>query len=455
MLKKLRLKFIALNMVTVAAVIIVVFSAIIFIDYQQDLAAVREALEASINDAAFQRQGDRFGGGFAGDGFNTGDRDDMAPREGSSASSTNGGSQPPEPSDNATGQGVPPRIGGEDGIEQTIPVAVYRISGESLVLVSTASSAYLVEDDLAAASSAVIGQSAQDGTIDSLGVCYAKRTVAQTTYVAFVDESETSGWKDLAATLALVGIGALAIFFVISLFFSRWALRPVEEAWEKQRRFVSDASHDLKTPLTVILANSSILLDNADETIAKNSQWVESTKTEAEHMKQLVGDLLTMAQIDEGDTAMPRESIDFSTVVQGEFLEFESVAFERKVELESTVEPDIRIVGTPSRIRRLVQTLVDNACKYAPADSTVTLALSHEGGMAKLAVHNEGDPIPAEDLPHIFDRFYRVDKARTNDGDSHGLGLAIAYGIAQEHGGSLEVASTAETGTTFIARLPL
>ncbi|MDO5118130.1 MAG: HAMP domain-containing sensor histidine kinase, partial [Eggerthellaceae bacterium] len=214
-------------------------------------------------------------------------------------------------------------------------------------------------------------------------------------------------------------------------------------------------SHDLKTPLTVILANSSILLDNADETIAKNSQWVESTKTEAEHMKQLVDDLLTMAQIDEGDTTMPREDIDFSTMVQGEFLEFESVAFERNVEFASTISPDIHVTGTPSRVRRLAQTLIDNACKYAPAGSTVTLTLDREGSMARLSVHNDGDPIPAEDLPHIFDRFYRVDKARVNDGDSHGLGLAIAYGIAQEHGGSLEVSSTAETGTTFTATLPL
>lgn len=448
MLKKLRLKFIALNMVTVAAVIAVVFSAIVAINYQQSLTAVREAMETSINDAAFHQKGDRFGGGF-----NTGVTDDMVPREGELAGSIDGG-MPPEFLDGQDDQGVPPRIGGKDG-NASIPVAVYRLSGNTLSLVGTASSAYLIDDDLAVAASTIIGQSAENGAIDSLGIHFAKRTIDGETYVAFVDESATSGWKDLAATLALVGLGALVIFLIISLFFSRWALRPVEEAWDKQRQFVSDASHDLKTPLTVILANSSILLDNADETIAKNSQWVESTKTEAEHMKQLVGDLLTMAQIDEGDTTMPRESIDLSTMVQGEFLEFESVAFEREVELESAVEPDITVTGTPARVRRLVRTLIDNACKYAPAGSIVTLSLKRVGGMARLDVHNGGDPIPAEDLPHIFDRFYRVDKARTNDGDSHGLGLAIAYGIAQEHDGTLEVASTAENGTTFTAKLPL
>ncbi len=448
MLKKLRLKFIALNMVTVAAVIIVVFSAVVAINYQQSLTTVREAMEASINDAAFHQKGDRFGGDF-----NMGGTGDMVPREGELGMSADGG-MPPEPMDGEEELSVPPRIGGRDG-NTSIPVAVYRLSGNTLSLVGTASSAYLIDDDLATACSAVVGQNAENGTVDALGIHYAKRTVNGETFVAFVDESATSGWKDLAATLALVGLGALLIFLIISLFFSRWALRPVEEAWDKQRQFVSDASHDLKTPLTVILANSSILLDNADETIAKNSQWVESTKTEAEHMKQLVGDLLTMAQIDEGDTTMPRESIDLSTLVQGEFLEFESVAFEREVELESTVEPGIAITGTPARVRRLVQTLIDNACKYAPAGSIVTLSLRREGNMARLDLHNEGDPIPAEDLPHIFDRFYRVDKARTNDGDSHGLGLAIAYGIAQEHGGTLEASSTPENGTTFTARLPL
>jgi len=449
MLKKLRQKFIALNMVTVAAVIIVVFSGIVAINHQQTLTNVHEAMEASINDAAFRQTNNRDGGNFGG-GL---DANGMASREGEVPN--NEGTIPPEPPNEGGDQGMTPRIGGKDGRMSSIPVAVYRISGDKLTLASASSSAYLIDTDLSTASSTIIDQAAQDGTIDTLGVHYLKRTVNQTTYVAFVDESETSGWKDLAATLALVGIGALLIFFIISLFFSRWALRPVEEAWDKQRQFVSDASHDLKTPLTVILANSSILLDNADETIAKNSQWVESTKTEAEHMKQLVGDLLTMAQIDEGDATMPREDIDFSTMVQGEFLEFESVAFERNVEFASTVAPDIHVVGTPSRVRRLVQTLIDNACKYAPAGSVVTLKLEREGRMARMTVHNEGDPIPAEDLPHIFDRFYRVDKARANDGDSHGLGLAIAYGIAQEHGGSLEVASTAEAGTTFTARLPL
>ncbi len=157
----------------------------------------------------------------------------------------------------------------------------------------------------------------------------------------------------------MVEVGTLAVFFVISLFFSRWALRPVARAWTQQRRFVADASHDLKTPLTVILANTSIALEHPERSVASQSQWLESTQHEAEAMQGLVGDLLTLAKMDEEEAAAQSgaarpalEEVDLSDVIEGEVLQFESVAFERGVRLESQVEPGIELRGNEQRLRR-------------------------------------------------------------------------------------------------------
>ncbi len=289
-----------------------------------------------------------------------------------------------------------------------------------------------------------------------------KRQAGGVMYLAFADMGSASGWRALAATLAVVEVAALAVFLVISLFFSRWALRPVARAWTQQRRFVADASHDLKTPLTVILANTSIALEHPERSVASQSQWLESTQHEAEAMQGLVGDLLTLAKMDEEEAAAQSgaarpalEEVDLSDVIEGEVLQFESVAFERGVKLGSQVEPGIKLRGNEQRLRRLAGTLIDNACKYVDDGGAVDVALSRAGKHARFEVRNTGAPISPEDLPHVFDRFYRADKARTGGAGGHGLGLAIAWAIAEEHGGMLTASSTQAEGTVFAATLPL
>ena len=322
--------------------------------------------------------------------------------------------------------------------------------------------ASISQDVLEQAGEQLAGADEGFGSLSDLGLFYVKRQAGGVMYLAFADMGSVSGWRALAATLAVVEVGTLAVFFVISLFFSRWALRPVTRAWTQQRRFVADASHDLKTPLTVILANTSIALEHPERSVASQSQWLESTQHEAEAMQGLVGDLLTLAKMDEEEAAAQSgaarpafEEVDLSDVIEGEVLQFESVAFERGVRLESQVEPGIELRGNEQRLRRLAGTLIDNACKYVDDGGAVDVALSRSGKQARLAVRNTGAPISPEDLPHVFDRFYRADKARTGGAGGHGLGLAIARAIAEEHGGNLSVASTQAEGTVFTATLPL
>jgi signal transduction histidine kinase len=140
-------------------------------------------------------------------------------------------------------------------------------------------------------------------------------------------------------------------------------------------------------------------------------------------------------------------------------LEFESIAFENGIELHPDITEGLMVIGDESRLRRLITTLLDNACKYTERGNAVNVRLIRiESHKLRFSVNNEGTTIDEKDLPHVFDRFYRADESRTNAGSeasSHGLGLSIAHGIAEEHGGTLTVASNAEHGTTFTAELPL
>lgn len=246
---------------------------------------------------------------------------------------------------------------------------------------------------------------------------------------------------------------AFLAFFVISLVLARWAVRPVEEAWDKQQQFIADASHELKTPLTVIRANNSILLSMPDSTIEEQQQWIDSTETEAQIMQDLVNDMLYLAKADSSKVPLEYSTVNMSDIVNAQLLQFESVAFEKGVEIESQVAEALMVDGDASRLQRLVGTLMDNACKYVDDKGSIKVRLSKTGSSCHLAVNNTGPVIPAEDLPHLFDRFYRSDKARTRTG-GYGLGLAIAKSIVDDHKGTLKVSSTEREGTTFSVEIP-
>lgn len=461
MLKRLRIKFIVLNMVIAAAVLILTFSAVCVLDYQQSINQITEELDVTLShvgnpdDPRHQRKPfgfDRFDflDPFEDTNFDPLTTDSQTPSE---------DAQPPQSDSEAA---LPPRIGGPEE-DRALPIATYVLRDASLIELAKHSTASIDEDMLTQAATEVAEVPDGHGELHNLGLFYAKRTLNDESYVAFADASAANSWQSVALILAGVGVGALGVFFVISLFFSKWALAPVAKAWEKQRQFIADASHDLKTPLTVILANSAILEEHPEKTVADQMQWVESTEHEALSMQALVGDLLTLARIDEAETLSQSATtgasldlVDFSDLVEGELLQMESLAFEHGIELTSTVASGVFVSGEAAHLRRIVTTLVDNACKYAGAGQMVSVHLRTANRKAVLQVHNTGSAIDPADLPHIFDRFYRADKARNrNDIGGHGLGLAIAQALAEESGGSITAQSTEADGTTFTLTLPL
>lgn len=276
-----------------------------------------------------------------------------------------------------------------------------------------------------------------------------------TVLIAFADQSwETGSLRTLVLTCLLIWLLAMTAFFFVGLFLSSLALRPTEKAWKQQRQFVADASHELKTPLTVILANTGIVLSHPSDTVAVQSKWLEYTQEEARQMKGLVEDLLFLAKSDDARLETHLTAVDFSELIQGCLLPFEPVAFEAGVRLEARVEPGLILTGDESQLRRLVRILLDNAVKYAGDQGAVELELTRQQDKLRLAVRNTGSLIPPEHLPHLFERFYRADTARDRSQGGYGLGLAIAKAIVEHHRGSIAAVSRADTGTVFTALLP-
>ena len=253
-----------------------------------------------------------------------------------------------------------------------------------------------------------------------------------------------------------LGAGGIVAIVLIALLLSRWALKPVERAWEQQRQFVADASHELKTPLAVILANTQILKSDESKIPEESRRWIEGASDEADRMRGLVEELLELARTEDGTSnARANAPVDLSSLVEGDALQFDAVAYERGCEIETNVVDGISVLGDKEQLERLLKTLIDNACKYAARGTQIKVTLEKNGSHALFVATNQGEPIPEEDLPHVFDRFWRSDKARARSTGGYGLGLAIAKGIAESHGGKIWATSDDVQGTSFYVKLPI
>ena len=270
-------------------------------------------------------------------------------------------------------------------------------------------------------------------------------------YIAFSPVSlifETAESTLINSTI--VASMALGILFLICRKLANVVTQPVEEAWDNQKRFIADASHDLKTPLTVIMANNEILMSHPDSTIESQQKWLESTKAEGEYMKSLVDRMLELARTETISDKLELSEIDISELTEGIILQLEPIAFDSGVTINSRITPEIVLKTNPSELSRLIHILVDNAIKYSHEGNEVSVFLIYNKKDIELCVNNRGDIIPKESLAHIFDRFYRTDDARTKGG--FGLGLSIAKNITSALGGQISASSSEENGTTFSVR---
>ena len=277
----------------------------------------------------------------------------------------------------------------------------------------------------------IINDNTSTGRLDNL--TFLKTDKNGYTLVAFMDNTvvNESAMTLFQYTLIFGGV-ALVVFFFLSRFLAKKIVAPLEESYQKQRQFISDAGHELKTPIAVVSANAELLSRELGD-----NQWLQNIQYENERIGMLVGQLLDLARTENVTPQM--EHIDFSRLVAGEALPFESVAFEKGLVLSSAIARGISVEGNSTQLKQLTSILLDNAIRHSKPDGEVRLTLTKDHGAVELSVVNHGDEIPSEHREQIFERFYRVDTARNGEDKHYGLGLAIAKAIVNAHHGHIEV----------------
>jgi signal transduction histidine kinase len=266
------------------------------------------------------------------------------------------------------------------------------------------------------------------------------------TLVALMDNTVSeSSLSTLLHNVLIVGSAAILVMFFISLVLSGRIIRPLEENDQKQKQFISDASHELKTPVAVISTNAEMLSREIGD-----NEWLANIQYENERMGGLVRQLLDLSRAENAEVQM--EQVDFSRIAAGEELAFEMLAFDHGKTIQADLEQGIQLTGNPTQLTQIVSILLDNAIRHATGNE-ISMTLKRQGHTAVLSVINDGGPIPPEKLEHLFDRFYRVDEARTDDGH-YGLGSSIAKAVAEKHGGSIGV-SCHDGKVRFTVSLPI
>ena len=358
----------------------------------------------------------------------------------------------------------------EDGILNRQPDFHITIDGNAILLpyftvnVYSNSNGYLVDvtsgtysglDDSEALTEILqdcLSQPESEGVIQDYHLRYLRQDRGFYIRMAFVDTSmERAMLQEMMGSYLFISIGALLLLLGVSVLLSWRATRPVERAWQQQRQFLSDTSHELKTPLTVILSNAELLEDAGLE--SRPARWADNIHSEARRMKKLVEEMLTLARADNAGPTVILTEVSLSDTAADSALAFEPVAFEAGKTLEYQIGEGITVLGDPDKLRQLVSILLDNAIKYGREGTPIRLTLQRTERHGVLAVTNLGDTIPPEQLSHLFERFYRADASR-GEKAGFGLGLAIAKKIAEEHKGTLRAESRGGE-TTFTCTLPL
>lgn len=293
-------------------------------------------------------------------------------------------------------------------------------------------------------------QGGVSGVLEDYGLRYCRVLSRGVEYIVFADmSSERSVISSLVRDCLLIGALSFAAFLAVSFLLARWAVRPVEQAWERQRQFVADASHELKTPLTVILSNAQLLEEDASDPDTRE-RLMRNILSMSTRMRALAEDLLELARVD-GAPARPCAVLDLSRLVSEALLPFEPLFYERGLGLESDIEPGIRVRGDEAGLARVLNILLDNAQKYSAAGGRALVSLRRAGCRhCLLCVESPGETLSPRERRDVFKRFYRADAARSSGGC--GLGLAIAKGLVEAGRGKIW-AEAMQGGNRFCIRL--
>jgi len=265
--------------------------------------------------------------------------------------------------------------------------------------------------------------------------------------ITLIESEDTIKQLKITIIVAFViGILGLIIIYIIAKRISKTIVKPVEDSFEKQKQFVSDASHELKTPLAIIEANADVLQDKVGE-----NKWITYIQKEVQSMDKLVNDLLVLARMENTNTSN-NQKFDLSKEVQMAVSVFESMIYEKKIELETNISEGLEFNGDKEDIKHIISIILDNAIKHTEENGKIIVNTSKEKSNIKIEIKNQGEPIPEEEREKIFERFYRVDKARNRSEKRYGLGLSIAKGIVEKYNGII-FAISKDGFTSFIIKI--
>ncbi|MGN0575525.1 MAG: ATP-binding protein [Ruminococcus sp.] len=274
---------------------------------------------------------------------------------------------------------------------------------------------------------AILDDGASSGMLNSYQFCRLEKDNG--TLMVFTDKSnELEMLSKLTQTTVIIGVLSLILLSGFTFIFSKKSIEPIKTAFEKQKQFISDASHELKTPLTIISANADVLSAEIGE-----NKWLEYIKSQAERMNVLVNDLLNLTRLENNTSKFIITEFDLSKAIENTALPFECQAFEAHKTFEIDIEENLRISGSEYHIKQMAAIFIDNALKYSNENGTVRITLKSHGDKKILSVFNTGQGVHEDEKDKIFERFYRSDDSRARTTGGYGLGLAIAKSIIDKH----------------------
>ena len=300
---------------------------------------------------------------------------------------------------------------------------IARISGKNSIFIVSTDTNIFSEEEAVNFTKNAISKPYSSGREDT--VFYKIANVKSSYYLFATDISDIlATQKSSVVRFCLINLGVYGLLFVIVYLFSFSVFEPIKESFIKQRQFVSNASHELKTPLTIISANADVLKQT------ESNQWVDNIKSQTERLEVLVTDMLEMAKIDEQKPIINKIEFNLSDEIIKTALHFDALAFEKGKTLEIDILPDIIYNGDRQSVNKIVNILLDNAVKYATDGGIIKVSLYKKNGKTILSVFNTGSSVPSNQANKIFQRFYRFDNSRSRESGGSGLGLSIAKGLA-------------------------
>lgn len=335
---------------------------------------------------------------------------------------------------------------------QFTPLFIVDVDPQTKNIFSIIKSNVSIDDEsLNYAVNSAMNSNENSGVINDLSLRFIKKTQNDSVKLAFMDISrEISSKASLLLVFVFTGLLAFAAILVISLVLSSMALKPVAEAWTSQKQFIADASHELKTPLAVLIANMDILENNENETVKSQQKWIKGSKSVAFQMKNLIEEMLFLAKSDAGKIETSVERVNVSDTLISKILSMEAIAYEKKVTMDyENVQDELYAKLDEKQLAQLFAILIDNACKYSKENTVIKFALKKEQEKIKFAINNYGEVMSKGDIKNIFERFYRIEKSRNKEQGGYGLGLAIALKIADANKIRIWVQSNEQNGTTF------